>query len=61
MTMQELDIQEKNYLHMEEAHLRALSMATRNTEKVFLRSQLCAIRGLQSDVRAKRLEIKFRS
>jgi len=58
MTLLELEKKESNYYFMEDSHLKKLSMATSDYERVFLRSQLCHIRGLQADARIKRLELK---
>ena len=60
MTLGELEIREQNYYIMEDDRLRRLSTAKTDEEKKFLRSQLCEIRGMQSDLRDKRLQLKFK-
>ena len=60
MNLGELEISEQNYYIMEDDRLRRLSTAKTDEEKKFLRSQLCEIRGRQSDLRDKRLQLKFK-
>tara|TARA_R100000734_G_C3285345_1_gene78161 strand:+ start:285 stop:473 length:189 start_codon:yes stop_codon:yes gene_type:complete len=60
LDIEELNLREKNYLIMEDDRLRKLSMAKTLTEKIFLRSQLCEIRGLLADNRSQRLGLKFK-
>jgi hypothetical protein len=55
MRLQELEqLQEYNY-SLEEDTLQKLSMAKTDTEKKFLRTHLCELRGIQSDLRRVRL------